>query len=158
MAKIPENFRDHHQIQPLHIAAQLRGIRCFAHQIEFVMQVFVKLRHDLHRLQALAVRRQTLHPARHHAHQAQVLVNDRQHTRTKYLHRHLAQLPLFGLERGEMHLRNRCTGYGFLFEAFKNIGKLAPKCALNRVHCYVRFKRRHSILKLCQFICNIRGQ
>jgi hypothetical protein len=76
-----------------HVAAQLRGVGGFAHQVQLVVQVGVELGHHLARLQALAVGRQALDPAGHHAHQRQVVVDDLQHAGAQHLDGHLALAP-----------------------------------------------------------------
>ena len=54
-AVIPIHLRNQHQIQPSHVAPQLCCTGRFAHQVKLVMQVFVKLGHDLARLESFAV-------------------------------------------------------------------------------------------------------
>ena len=54
-AVVPNHLGDQDQIQARHVAAQLRGIRGFAHQIKLVMQVLVKFGHHLARLEAFAI-------------------------------------------------------------------------------------------------------
>ena len=54
-APVPVNFRDDQQLRLTEIAPQLRGIRCFTHQIKFVAQVFGEFGHHFSRLQSLAI-------------------------------------------------------------------------------------------------------
>jgi len=79
VTKVPDHLGDQHQIKALHVAAQLGRVGRFAHQVQLVVQVFVKLGHHLAGFEAFAVGAQVFHPARHHAHQAQVFVDDGQH-------------------------------------------------------------------------------
>ena len=115
-AIVPVHLRYQHQIEPLHIAPQLRGTGGLADQIEFIVQVLVEFGHHLARLQALAIGRHPLNPARHHSHQPQIFFYRRQHARAQHLHRHVA-LPAAAVpENGEVHLRDRRAGYRLAFE------------------------------------------
>ena len=54
-AIFPNHLWDQDQVQALHIAAQLRSIGGFTNQVEFVMQVFIKLGDNFARLESLAI-------------------------------------------------------------------------------------------------------
>ena len=55
VAVIPKHFRNHDQIQARHVAPQLGRAGSFAHQVQFIVKVFVKLGHHFTRLQAFAI-------------------------------------------------------------------------------------------------------
>ncbi len=87
-AVVPDHFRDHHQIELVHVAAQLGRIGGFPQQVQFVVQVFVKLADHLARLEPLAVGRCILDPAGHHVHQRQVFFDRGQHVGPEHLDGH----------------------------------------------------------------------
>ena len=63
-------------IAVLKITPELAGIGGFAHQVQLVMQIFVKFCHYFARFQTLAVGKQTLDPSRTEAHQRQILFDN----------------------------------------------------------------------------------
>ena len=68
------------------------------------MEMFVKLGHDLARLEPTSVRSQALNQAGQHPHQRKILVNDVEHTRAQNLDRHMASI----MQHGKVDLRNGC--------------------------------------------------
>jgi hypothetical protein len=74
-AVIPVHLRHHQQVRAGEVAAQLAGLGRLAHQVEFVVQVFVELGHDFARLQAAAVGPHPFDQAGGHLHQRQVFVD-----------------------------------------------------------------------------------
>jgi hypothetical protein len=123
MAEVPEHLGDQHQVQPRHVAAQLRGVGGLAHQVQLVVQVLVELGHHLARLQALAIGRQAFHPAGHHAHEAQVFFDDRQHAGAQHLDGHLALAPPRSRMTCEVHLGNGRTGHRLALEGHKDLAQ-----------------------------------
>ena len=109
-AIVPEHLGNQHQIKPGHVAAQLRGTGGLTHQIELVMQVFVKLSHHLARLETLAAVGEALYPAGHHAHQSQVFFDRREHTGPQHLDGNFPGLTRPVFQHGKMHLCNRGAG------------------------------------------------
>ena len=110
-AVVPEHFRDQHQVQVCHVAAQLRGAGGFTYQIQLVVQVLVKLSHHFARFQAFAILGKTLYPTGHHAQQIQVFADHRRHVRAQHLDSDITVHTLFGLEHCKMHLRDRRAGH-----------------------------------------------
>ena len=122
-AVVPDHLRDHHQIKTGHIAPQLGSACGFTHQVEFVVQILVKLAHHLARLEALAVSRRAFHPACHHVHQGQVFFNGRQHVGAQYLDGDFTAIG----QHGEVNLRNRCAGDRRMVKAGKDFLQRAAK-------------------------------
>ena len=156
VAVIPENFWNQHQVQPLHIAAQLRRIGGFADQIQLVVQVVVKLSHHLQRLQALALIGELLHPARHHVHQGDVFVDHLFHAGAQHLDRDLSLLTIAITHGGKVHLGNRGAGHGCAIKADKDLVQRLAEIALNGVDGNLRIKRWHTVLQLGQLLGHIR--
>ena len=155
VAVIPVNLGDQHQIQPFHIAAQLRGIGGFTDQIQLVMQIVVELGNDFSGLEALAVAGELFHPAGHHVHQRQVFVDDRLHAGAQHLDSYFALAAILVAHHGEMHLRDGGAGHGLALKAHKNLIERLTKRSLNGVHRNLRIKRRHTILQLGQLFGHI---
>ena len=147
-AQVPPHLGDEHQVQPLHVAAQLGCTGGFAHQIQLVVQVFVELGHHLAWLQSLAICRQAFHPAGHHAHQAQVLVDDIEHARPQHLHCHLTWLALPVAQHGKVHLGDGRTGHRGVLKRIKQLGQGLAQGALDGGHRYLGRKWRYAVLQL----------
>ena len=158
VAEVPENLRDQHQVQPGHVAAQLRGVGGLPHQIEFVVQIVVELGHHLAGLEALAVGRQALHPPGHHAHETQVFLDHGQHTRAQHLDRHLALDAMAVPQRGEMHLRNGGAGHRHAVKERENLIHRPPECPFDRGDGDLRVERRHAVLQPGQLVGHIGRQ
>ena len=88
------------------IAPQLRAVGGLAHQVEFIVQIFVELGHHFARTQTLAVGPHALDQPGRGPHQGQILFDDRLHAGAQHLDRDLA--PVF--ECGQMHLGDRGRG------------------------------------------------
>ena len=134
VAKVPNHLGDQHQMEALHVAAQLGSIGRFAHQVQLVVQVFVKFGHHLAGLEAFAVGAQALHPTRHHAHEAQVFVDDGQHARTQNLHGHFTHIARFAAQGAKVHLRDRGAGDRLALKGFKDVVDFAVESPLDRGH------------------------
>jgi hypothetical protein len=102
-AQLPHHLRYEQQVEPLHVAAQLRGVGGLAHQVELVVQVGVELGDDLARLEPLAVDEDALDPDRELAQQGEVVVDRREHAGPEHLDRDLAPV----LQDGEVDLGDR---------------------------------------------------
>ena len=153
-AIVPDDLRNHHQVQALHVAAQLGGVGGFAQQVELVVEVGVELGHHLSRLEALAVGRQALHPAGHHVHEGQVFFNQAQHAWPQDLDSHLAPLR----QSGKVNLRDGGAGHGLALEGGKNLVQRAAKRALDDGHCHIGVKRLHLVLQKGQLVGNFGRQ
>ena len=119
-AVVPQHFRNEHQVEPRHIAAQLSGTRSFTNEIEFVVQIFVELRHHLARLEAPPVGRQAAHDVGHQVHEPQVFIDGVQHARTQHFDRHVPFAPLAVTQNRKMHLCNGGAGHRRVFERNKD--------------------------------------
>ena len=153
-AVIPHHLRDHHQPQAVHVAAQLGGVGGLAHQVELVVQVDVELGHHFARLQALAVGEQALDPDRQRVQQRQVVVDHRHHAGPQHLDRDLAA----GLQRREVHLRDRGAGHRLGLEAGEDLLDRPAERRLDQGASLRRRERRHPVLQLGEFVGDVLGQ
>ena len=87
-AKIKIHFRHDEHGAVFKLASQLAGIGRFVHQIQFIVQVFIKLLHHFARFQALAIAEQFFQPHRAPMHQGQILLNHRLDVRSQDFNRY----------------------------------------------------------------------
>ena len=157
-AKVPKNLGNEHQIEAIHVAAQLRSIRCFADQVQFIVQVIVKLGHHLTGLETLAVGRQALDPTGHHAHEAQVFFNHRQHARPQDLHCDFTLHTVPVEQGGEVHLGNGCTGDWRALKRQKYRIHRLLESSLDGGNGHTGVERWHPVLQQRQFVGDVRRQ
>ena len=158
VAIVPEHLGDHHQVEPLHVAAQLRGIGGLAHQIQFVVQVLVELRHTLPRLESLAIGRQFFNPARHHAHQVQVLFDGAQHVGPQHFDGHFPSGVATVSQSRKVDLGDRSTGDRDAIKLAEYRIQRFAKRTLDGGHSDFAGKRRHPVLQMGQLVGDIRRQ
>ncbi len=84
-AVIPENLGHFQQLRIGEVAAQLRAVGRFAHQVEFVGQMLGEFAHDLARLEALAVAPEAFEQAGEAVEQRDVMGNHRRDGGPQYL-------------------------------------------------------------------------
>ena len=155
VAEVPEHLGNQHQVQPLHVAAQLRGIGGLLDQVEFVVQVVVEFGHHLARLQAFAVGAEFFHPTRHGAHQLQVFLDGRAHAGAQDLDGHITQLARAVADGGKVHLCNRGAGHGHTFEMGKHLVHRTPERTLDGGDGNGGVKRRHPVLQQHQLVGDV---
>jgi len=153
-AIVPVHLGDHHQIEALHVASQLRGVRSLAQQIEFVMKVFVELGHHLARLQAFAIARGAFDPAGHHAHQRQILFESPDHIGPQHLD---SDLTATG-QGGKVNLCNGRAGHRRVLKTLEYAVQRLAKRLFNDRYRHGRRKWRHPVLQPCQLVGNIGRQ
>ena len=158
VAEVPENLGHQQQVQPFHVAAQLRGIGGLAHQVQLIVEVGVELGHHFARLEALAVAGELFHPTGHHVHERQVFVDDALHAWAHHLDGHLALVAFAVADGGKVHLRNRGAGHGLALEGEKNFAERFAKRFFNRLDRNLRIEGRHAVLQLGQLLCHIGRQ
>ena len=155
VAEVPEHLGNQHQVQPLHVAAQLRGIGGLLDQVEFVVQVVVEFGHHLARLQAFAVGAEFFHPARHGAHELQVFLDGRAHAGAQDLDGHIPQLARAVADGGEMYLRNRSAGDRLPIKMHKHFIHLAAERTFDGGYGDGRVKGRYAVLQQHQLIGDV---
>ena len=127
--------------------AQLAGVGGFAHQIEFVVQVFVEFGHHFARFQPLAVGKQALDAACGKTHQRQILLDDFCQIRAQHFHGHF-----FAAEQGgAVHLGDGGAGNGLRVESgIQFFNRLAQRL-FDLAARQFGVKRRHFVLQFGQF-------
>ena len=158
MAIVPQHFRNEHQVQAGHVAAQLGRVRRLAHQVQFVVQVLVEFAHHLAGLEPLRIGRQALDPAGHHRHQRQVFLDHRQHVRAQHLHRHIACMAIRTRHGRKMNLGDGGAGERFALEMREHGVHRPAKGPLDGGNGDRRRKRRDPVLQMRQFIGDVRRQ
>ncbi len=136
------------------VAAQLRGVGRFAHQVQFVAQVFGEFGDHLARLQALAVRPQPFEQHRQRVEQGQVVLDDRQHVRAQDLDRDFVAA-VFLLEHCEMDLGDRRRGDRHRVELGEDLARRAAISLFDFGQRQMRIEGRHAILQLGQFVGDV---
>ena len=91
-AKIKIHFGNDEHGAVFKLAPQLAGIGRFVHQIQFIVQVFIKLLHHFSWFQAFAIAEQFFQPNRAPMHQGQILLNHRLDVRSQDFNRYFFAL------------------------------------------------------------------
>ena len=157
-AELPVHLGHQQQIETGEVAAQLAAVGRLAHQVEFVVQVFVEFGDHLARLQALAVGPQTFGPDGDVAQQCEVGVDHRQHVRAQHLHRDGLARVLPGLHLREVHLRDRRARHRHPFEIVEQHVDRRAERLFDEADRHRRMERRHLVLQLGQFVGDIDRQ
>ena len=157
-AEIPHHLGHQHQIEALHVAAQLGGVGGFAYQVEFVVQVVVELGHHLAGLEPLAVGPGPFDHPRQLVQQLQVVVHHLQHAGAQHFHRHFAATAAGFAQRREMHLGDRRTGHRRGVELFEHLVELLAEGLFDQGHRLHARKRRHPVLQQGQFVGHVQRQ
>ena len=139
------------QFRVREIAAQLAGVRCFAHQVQLVVQIFLELSDHQFRLQALAIRPPTFDQSRADLQQGDVMLNGVFDAGAQYLHCHFVPIRQYR----EMHLRDRCAGDGCLVEASEHLTQRLAISSFQQGDSLSRREGRHLVLQLRQFIGDV---
>ena len=110
---IPVHLRHQQERRLLEIAPQLTTVGSLSHQVELVVQVFIKLCNNLARPQTPTIFRPTMYPRSDDAHQRDITFDRSQNTRTQHLDRDLGTI----LQCREMYLRHRGGCHRLALEA-----------------------------------------
>jgi len=82
---IPVHLGHHEQRRTQEVAPQLRAVGRFAHEVEFVLQVFLEFRHHFARTQAFAVGKQLFQQPGGSVEQFDIVADDPADPRAQYL-------------------------------------------------------------------------
>ena len=157
--KLPVHLRHEQQIEPGEIAAQLAAVRGLAHQVEFVVQVFVEFRDHLARLQALVRRPRDVPPrsAMSRSSARSESITGSMPGRNTFTATSLpACTPGFDLR--EVHLRDRRARHRHALEVVEQHVDRRAQRFLDDRDRHRRIERRHLILKLREFVGDIDRQ
>ncbi len=157
-AELPVHLRHEQQIEPDEIAPQLAAVRGFAHQVEFVVQIFVEFGDDFARLQPFTVGPQALRPDSEVAQQRQVGVDHGQHVRPQHFDRHRLASMRARLHLREVHLGDRRARHRNALELVEEHVDRRAQRFFDDADRDLRVERRHLVLQLREFVGDIDRQ
>ena len=161
-AEIPMHRRHVQQRRVLEIAAQLRGVACFAHQVELIENGFLVFAHHFHGLQAAAAFPVRFGDARQLAQHLEIARDDGVHAGPQDLDHDFAGLRAierdFRAQLGGVHLRDGRGGQRCFLENREHLFGGAAIRAFDDGARHLAVERRHAILQLGEFVGDVDGQ
>jgi hypothetical protein len=153
----PMHFGHQQQRRICEIAPQLCAVGRLAHQVQFVVQIFVELGDHFARLQPPRFRPEPFQPAGGGAQQREIVIDHRADAGSQNLHRDFVTA-IFRPQRGEVHLRHRGRSHRLAREAGEHLDYRLAIGGGQRGFGQVGGERRHPILQLGQFVGQVGGQ
>ncbi len=161
-AEVPMHRRHVQQRRVLEIAAQLRGVACFAHQVELIENGFRVFVHHFHGLEAAAAFPVRFGDARQLAQHLEIARDDGVHAGPQDLDHDFAGLRAierdFRAQLRGVHLRDGSGGQRRFFENGEHLFGGAAIGAFDDGARHLAVERRHAILQLGEFVGDVDGQ